>query len=199
MIELCNDLVVIAVLDTHLTPASVAHVVLCESLDHFFSTGKSRVIMTPLGAEEIMEIRDPLLFGNVDAPLISLTGRDGTGRGCWYTVITGRNDRLGYCETTIRLVALLSHCGFNFFEYPDRVAISCDRKSLEVPLRKLKTYAHGYALLKYDSDNRAVAKYTVQNYLDATYKFDVRSTVIFQTLTQRGGILLPALKEEAHR
>ena len=179
----CKDLEGVAVIDTHLPPASVAKVILCETLDYFYINGTVAVIMTTLGAEEVMEINDPFYFGEGSSQKITLTGRDGKGKGCWVTLITGRNDALGFCETTVRFVALLRHCGFVFYEYPDRIAIRCDRKALETPLRKLKLYAHGYALHKYDSDTRAVAKYNVVHYLNATFQYDVRSTVIFQSLT----------------
>ena len=134
--------------------------------------------MTPRGYETIVTVPD-VISGTGE---VSLTGPGGVGKGSYINLLCGRHD--GAVNTTLtKVTALLDHCDIPYQVNPasGTIEVNMDIKvtpTLKSSVEKFRTLAHGYALVMYADDRRALAKYTVQHFIDAVGVLDIRTKVL---------------------
>ena len=165
-------------LDGHKVLVCIFMILTGDTMHHMHDNGVIEEITTARGTERVFTVPDVI----AGTGRVTLTGPNGEGQGSYLNLCTGRND--GNVNTTqTKLVTLLDHCGFKYQVNPRNGTIEVDMDPIVTPnlslaIDKFRLMAHGYAFVMYAEDNRALAKYTVQHYIDAVGVLDVRTRVL---------------------
>jgi len=174
----CVDLQLNGFLDGHKVLVCVFMIHSGETMDHMLKNSITEEVMTPRGPETVFSVPD-VISGT---GMVTLTGPDGEGQGSYLNLLTGRHDN--HVNTTqTKMVCLLDHCGFQHQTNPrnGNIEVNMDPKvtpRLQQAVDKFRLLAHGYAYVMYEDDNGALARYTIQHYIDAVGVLDARTKVL---------------------